>query len=128
MVFEKYSLQTKVVGLCANKTNTNFGGAKRLGQNKVWRNLQRALGRNVIGIGCGAHIVHNCLQSGGVLAFRLGELRRKGLQVLPHIHRESGKTQGVLCVWWHRVCQTSGKWKHAFPVTWSCTQANSENI
>lgn len=63
-VIKKYSLQTKVVGLCTDNTNTNFGGAKRLGQNNVRRKLQRALGRNIIGIGCGDHIVRNCLQSG----------------------------------------------------------------
>lgn len=52
-----------IAGLCAGNLNTYFRGAKRLGQNNVWQKLQRALGGNVVGIGCGAHIFRNCLQS-----------------------------------------------------------------
>lgn len=52
-----------MVALCADNTNTNFGGVKRRGQNNVWRRMQASLGKEIIGIGCGAHIVHNCLQT-----------------------------------------------------------------
>jgi hypothetical protein len=36
--------------------------AKSLGKNNVWRKLETELKRQIIGIGCGAHIIHNCLQ------------------------------------------------------------------
>ena len=52
----------KIVALCADNTNTNFGGCRRLGKNNVWRKLEAELERKIIGIGCGAHIIHNCLQ------------------------------------------------------------------
>jgi hypothetical protein len=48
--------------LCAINRNTNFGSCKRLRKNNVWRKLETELKRQIIGIGCGAHIVHNCLQ------------------------------------------------------------------
>lgn len=61
-VIHKFSLEHKVVALCADNTNTNFGGCKRLGKTNVWRKLQTGLEKPIIGIGCGAHIIHNCLQ------------------------------------------------------------------
>jgi hypothetical protein len=61
-VSDKFALQNKIVALCADNTNTNFGGCKRLGRINVWRKLETELKRQIIGIGCGAHIIHNCLQ------------------------------------------------------------------
>lgn len=49
---------------------------------------------------------------GGLLAIRRGRPFRKGLQVLPRVHCESGGTREVLCVCWNRVCRNSGTWKH----------------
>ncbi|XP_059807060.1 uncharacterized protein LOC132381581 [Hypanus sabinus] len=57
------NLGEKLVGLCADNTNTNFGGAKRAGRNSVWQKLQVQLGREIFSVGCGTHIVHNCLQT-----------------------------------------------------------------
>ncbi|XP_074838051.1 uncharacterized protein LOC142004355 isoform X2 [Carettochelys insculpta] len=62
-LIEKHSLGEKLVGLCANTANANFGGAKCAGNNHVWRKLQVKLGKKIFGIGCGAHVVHNCLQA-----------------------------------------------------------------
>jgi hypothetical protein len=42
--------------------NTNFDGCKRLGKNNVWQKLETELKRQIIGIGCGPHIIHDCLQ------------------------------------------------------------------
>jgi hypothetical protein len=61
-VSDKFALQNRIVALCADNTNTNFGGCRRLGKSNVWRKLETELKRQIIGIGCGAHIVHNCLQ------------------------------------------------------------------
>lgn len=49
--------------LCADNTNTNFGGVKRHGQGNVFRKLQKALSRPILGIGCSAHIMHNTVQT-----------------------------------------------------------------
>jgi hypothetical protein len=38
----------KVVGLCADNTNSNFGGAGIKGQNTVFTQLQKTLGHGVI--------------------------------------------------------------------------------
>ncbi|GBM60523.1 hypothetical protein AVEN_260008-1 [Araneus ventricosus] len=56
-------LNNKVVGFCGDNCNTNFGGVKRAGQKNVFHRLKNSLGREINGIGCGAHIVHNCVQT-----------------------------------------------------------------
>ena len=61
-VIQKFNLRNKIVSLCADNTNTNFGGCRKLGKNNVWRKLEAELERKIIGIGGGAHIIHNCLQ------------------------------------------------------------------
>ena len=60
-VIQKFNLRNSIVALCADNTNTNFGGCRGLGKNNVWRKLEAELEREIIGIGCGAHIIHNCL-------------------------------------------------------------------
>lgn len=59
----KHKLDTKVVGLCADNTNSNFGGAARLGKSNVYRHLEKTLKRSLIGVGCAAHIMNNAVQS-----------------------------------------------------------------
>lgn len=59
----RFDLRNKIAALCADNTNTNFGGCKRQGKNNVWRKLENILQRELVGIGCGAHILHNCLQT-----------------------------------------------------------------
>lgn len=60
---EKYKLTEKVICFCADNTNTNFGGVKRKGTENVFTKLQSKMDRPLIGIGCAAHIVHNCVHS-----------------------------------------------------------------
>jgi len=61
-VLEQNGLKEKLAGFCADNCNTNFGGLKRRGQNNVFFKLKENIGRNLIGVGCAAHIVHNCIQ------------------------------------------------------------------
>ncbi|GBM01387.1 hypothetical protein AVEN_236209-1 [Araneus ventricosus] len=56
-------LNNKVVGFCGDNCNTNFGGVKRAGQKNIFHRLKNSLGREINGIGCGANIVHNCMQT-----------------------------------------------------------------
>ncbi|KAE9529165.1 hypothetical protein AGLY_011961 [Aphis glycines] len=60
---KKYSIDSKVVCLCADNTNTNFGDVKRKGQGNVFRKLQKSLSRPILGIGCAAHILHNTVKT-----------------------------------------------------------------
>ena len=61
-VIKKYELEQKVIGFCADNCNTNFGGVKRGGDKNVYH-LLNELHRELLDIGCAAHIVHNCLQT-----------------------------------------------------------------
>ena len=56
---KKNDLTQKIVAFCGDNCNTNFGGVKRKGKNNVFSYLKEELGRNIVGVGCGAHIVHN---------------------------------------------------------------------
>ncbi|XP_023231785.1 uncharacterized protein LOC111631712 [Centruroides sculpturatus] len=62
-VIKTHNIAKKVIGFCGDNCNTNFGGVKRRGENNIYSRLKKELGRNIVGIGCGAHIVHNCLQT-----------------------------------------------------------------
>lgn len=42
---------------------TNFGGVTRRGENNVFARLKGKFGREILGIGCVAHIVHNAFDS-----------------------------------------------------------------
>ncbi|CAB3256295.1 unnamed protein product [Arctia plantaginis] len=56
-------LNKKIVAFCGDNTNCNFGGKNRKGSNNVYSKLNESLGRQLIGIGCGAHIVHNAIKT-----------------------------------------------------------------
>ena len=60
---DQHDLRQKVVGLSADNTNTNFGGASRKGKCNVFTKLQSELPRELLGIGCSAHILNNCIKS-----------------------------------------------------------------
>lgn len=63
-VLKKYRLDTKVLGFCADNTNTNFGGMRRSGKNNIFTKLKSNLGgRELVGIGCAAHILNNAIQT-----------------------------------------------------------------
>ncbi|XP_078495454.1 uncharacterized protein LOC144750537 [Ciona intestinalis] len=61
-VLDRTGLKEKLIGFCADNCNTNFGGIKRRGQKNVFFKVKENLKRNIVGIGCAVHIVHNCLQ------------------------------------------------------------------
>jgi hypothetical protein len=55
-------MQGKVTGPGAENTNTNFGRDNKAARNNVWHWLKTKLGKEIICVGCDAHIVHNCMQ------------------------------------------------------------------
>jgi len=62
-VLTKNELTSKIVMFCGDNTNTNFGEKNRKEVNNVYTKLNTFLGRNLIGIGCGAHIIHNAIKT-----------------------------------------------------------------
>lgn len=62
-ILSKHNLENKVVGFCGDNANTNFGGVKRQGQNNVFYRLKQSLNKNLIGVGCAGHIIHNSIQT-----------------------------------------------------------------
>ncbi|BFZ18203.1 hypothetical protein BsWGS_21242 [Bradybaena similaris] len=60
---KKYEITGKIIGLSADNTNTNFGGFWRRGKNSILAELRGSLDRQIIGVGCAAHIVHNAVQT-----------------------------------------------------------------
>lgn len=62
-VLTENNLSAKLVAFCGDNTNCNFGGSQRRGVNNVFAKLNSNLGRSLIGIGCGAHIIHNAIKS-----------------------------------------------------------------
>ena len=61
-VLDQTKLKDKLIGFCGENCNTNFGGIKRRGQNNVFHKVKDNVKRDLVGIGCTIHIVHNCFQ------------------------------------------------------------------
>ena len=59
---DQTKLKDKLIGFCADNCNTNFGGVNGRGHNIVFYKAKDNIKRDLIGIGCTIHIVHNCLQ------------------------------------------------------------------
>lgn len=61
---EKYELLAKCVSFTGDNANVNFGGVNRLPGQNVWSKLKTLLEKDLVGVGCPAHILHNCAQHG----------------------------------------------------------------
>lgn len=56
------SLLSKCIAFSRDNCNTNFGGVERRGTNNVFYRLQQHIRKPIIGVGCPAHILNNCVQ------------------------------------------------------------------
>lgn len=61
---QKYDLLEKCVSYTADNANVNFGGVNRQPGQNVWTRIKNILGKEIVGVGCPAHILHNCIQRG----------------------------------------------------------------
>ncbi|KAL4100734.1 hypothetical protein QTP88_020768 [Uroleucon formosanum] len=61
-VLKNFNLTEKIISYSADNTNTNFGGLQRKGKNNVFIKLKETLNREILGMGCYAHIIHNSIQ------------------------------------------------------------------
>lgn len=59
----QHNIEKKLVALCADNTNTNFGGVARRGTKNVLAKLNSMLNQTIIGVGCAAHIVNNAIRT-----------------------------------------------------------------
>lgn len=57
------NIRNKVAAFCGDNTNCNFGGVSRHGTNNVFHKLQEKLEKQLIGVGCAAHIIHSAIQT-----------------------------------------------------------------
>lgn len=62
-VLSRNDLVNKVVGISADNTNTNFGGAKRKDTNNLLCKLSASTDTTLVGIGCMALIVLTCINN-----------------------------------------------------------------
>jgi hypothetical protein len=58
-----WKIVEKVIAFAADNCVTNYGGVNRNGEKNVFVRLKRELGRDIVGIGCAAHIIHNAFDS-----------------------------------------------------------------
>lgn len=58
-----WKISGKIVAFGADNCVTNFGGVKRNGENNVFFRLKAELDRDIVGVGCVAHIMHNAFDS-----------------------------------------------------------------
>lgn len=62
---DKHGLTKKCVAFTGDNCNTMFGGLKRNEEgNNVFANLKKMLEKSLIGVGCPAHILNNCVHHG----------------------------------------------------------------
>lgn len=60
MTYETWKIGDKISSFCGDNCPTNFGTVDReRGKKNVFARLKEALGDNLVGIGCTAHILHN---------------------------------------------------------------------
>jgi len=62
MFWINLSLKKKIISYSGDNTNTNFGGIARKGKNNIFVKLKNTLNRDILGLCCCAHIVHNSIQ------------------------------------------------------------------
>jgi hypothetical protein len=60
---KKFNIKDKIICFCCDNTNKNLEGEKCRGKNNVLTKLRNLWSRNVLGIGCGARMIHKCVKT-----------------------------------------------------------------
>jgi hypothetical protein len=60
---KEFNIEDKTMCFWGDNTNSDFGGAQCHGKHTVPTQLRNLRSRSVLRIGCGAHIIHNCIQT-----------------------------------------------------------------
>ena len=61
---QRYDLSSKCLVFAGDNANVNFGGINRKENRNVFSHLKEALSKPLVGVGCPAHVLHNCIQHG----------------------------------------------------------------
>lgn len=104
-VLDAKDLKNKMVAFGADNTNLNFGGRDRKGKENVWRKLQAQLGREILGLGCGAHITHNAIDAGCEMLDTNFEALVVNIHKHFRIHTTRNETLKEHCVLFDKVYQ-----------------------
>jgi hypothetical protein len=59
-----HGLLTKCAAFFGGNTNTDFGEISCSGNKNIFHALKYGLEKELVGVGCPAHILHNCIQHG----------------------------------------------------------------
>lgn len=63
---------SKCISLSADISKTNFGGPNRLGKNNLFKKFNNSCSTSIVGVGCVAHILNNCIQNSiDILSFAI---------------------------------------------------------
>jgi hypothetical protein len=62
-VLQKHNIKSKLLGICADNTKSNFGRRRRHGTANIFYKIKADLGKDLIGVGCAAHIINNSIQT-----------------------------------------------------------------
>lgn len=56
---KRWNVDAKIIAFGGDNCVTNFGGVNRNGENNVFFRLKNILSREIVGVGCTCHIIHN---------------------------------------------------------------------
>lgn len=59
----RFQIVDKIVAFGADNCNTNYGGVSRKGENNVFFRLKQLFNREIVGVGCVSHIIHNAFDA-----------------------------------------------------------------
>ena len=62
-ILHEWGIGSKVIAFSADNTNCNFGGVARNGKNNVFYKLKEIFNKDLIRVGCAAHILNNAVQT-----------------------------------------------------------------
>ncbi|KAF0706685.1 protein FAM200B-like, partial [Aphis craccivora] len=60
----KNNIKSKCIAFVGDNTNTNFGGINRISGQNIFTKLKSSVNKNLLGVGCPAHILHNAIHHG----------------------------------------------------------------
>lgn len=112
---KKFNIEDKTICFWGENTNSNFDGAQCHGKHTVLTQLRNLQIRNVLWICCGAHIIHNCVQTNcNILPIERETVFVKVCKFF--LYTQSNWTTKFLWRSWCRIQQNTSAWHYALSV------------
>jgi hypothetical protein len=86
----------KCVAFSGDNMNTNFGVINRSGSKNVFHALKHELKKELVSVGCPAHILHNCICVHKHIVCGHRMHHNEDLQLFLHIHSKNRKSRELL--------------------------------